>query len=271
MKIILSDSQRSRWNIHDKIVCVYRITNLLNGKIYIGQTVDLRKRVSEYNHPKDNLKRPIMHAMYTHGSENFQLEVIEECIPENLDCFESYHIRKSCAYDKDIGYNENRGNTSRDFAAALEQRRLMSEAHKGLTESPFTKRKKSNAIIAINEDERSVIIADSAKLFGDYVDKSKDYIKNCLRQPSTVQGYQLYYLDKQKRDENCLRILKSKTMKSDRYQRLWDIISACGNEGLETISSLLQKVYTNVYYLQYGVTDKDGEPILVKWQSVVAA
>ena len=267
MYIHLSEDQKSRWNIHNKISCIYKITNRLDGKIYIGQTIDLRKRVPQYNHPIKHSMRDIMNAMYQDGTDNFVLEIIEECDPEDLDCFESYHIRKNRSYDSDVGYNENRGISTRTFSDALEQRKLMSESHKGLTESPFTKRKKSNAIIAINEETQSVIISDSAKLFGDYVDKSKDYIKNCLRQPSTVQGYQLYYLDRTKRDENCLRILRSKKMKSDRFERLWDMLNACGNEGVETISSLLQKVYANVYYLRYGITDKDGEPKLIKAES----
>lgn len=57
-------------------------------------------------------------------------------------------------------------------------KRKMSKAHIGLTESADTKRKKSNKIIAIKDDE--LIYYDSAKLFGDYIGSTKDYIKKIV-------------------------------------------------------------------------------------------
>lgn len=265
VKLILTDDQRSRWNIKDQISCIYKLTNLDNGKVYIGQTVNLRKRVPEYNNAETSTSdREIIKAIKKHGSNRFRLEIVEECDPKNLSCYESYHIRKLEAYDPKYGYNENLGSMSRDYEAALKQRIAMKLYHTGLKESPLTKRKKSQIVIAINEDTRDVIISDSGKLLGDYFDKSKDYIKNCLRQPSTIQGYQLYYYDKDLRDSTCRKILDSKKMRSDRYKRLWDVLSACEYEGVETISLLLSKVYDRVSYLFYGISDSSsGKPALI--------
>ena len=178
------------------------ITNLMNGKVYIGQTINLRKRVPEYNHAEtSDSNRKIIKAIQKYGTDRFRLEIVEECDPRDLSCYESYHIRKLEAYNPKFGYNENLGSMSRDYDAALKQREAMKEFHTGLKEPPMMKRSKSRAVIAINEDTRDVIISDSGKLLGDYFDKTKDYIKNCLRQPSTIEGYQLYYFDKELRDK----------------------------------------------------------------------
>ena len=57
---------------------IYKITNLINGKIYIGQTNNVKKRFT--NHKR--VKKPIItidKAIKKYGSENFSFEIIEVC------------------------------------------------------------------------------------------------------------------------------------------------------------------------------------------------
>lgn len=55
---------------------VYKITNRLNGKIYIGQTKQsLEKRFMQHLHTNS----PLGQAMRQCGTDNFTIEVIEEC------------------------------------------------------------------------------------------------------------------------------------------------------------------------------------------------
>ena len=55
---------------------IYKITNLVNGKIYVGQTkFSVEKRFKE--HAKAN--SPLGHAIRKYGKENFKAEVIEIC------------------------------------------------------------------------------------------------------------------------------------------------------------------------------------------------
>ena len=62
------------------MMVIYKITNLLNGKIYIGQTkFTIEKRFLQ--HSKAN--SPLGQAMRECGLENFTIEIIERCENQN--------------------------------------------------------------------------------------------------------------------------------------------------------------------------------------------
>lgn len=93
---------------------IYKITNKINSKIYIGQT-----RVTEpqrwqqhvwyaYNCPnKDSLL--LCYAIKKYGKENFQREVIEECDNDLLNEKEIYWINYYNSTNRKIGYNLSLG------------------------------------------------------------------------------------------------------------------------------------------------------------------
>lgn len=64
-----------------KIWSLYRLTNLINGKVYIGQATDISKRWSDHRRATE-LNKPtqiIHHAMIKHGLDNFSFEIIACC------------------------------------------------------------------------------------------------------------------------------------------------------------------------------------------------
>lgn len=63
-----------------KIFCVYKITNLINGKSYIGITQ--RDPQIRFNEHFSNKKELLYKAKEKYGKENFQLEIIEDNIPK---------------------------------------------------------------------------------------------------------------------------------------------------------------------------------------------
>lgn len=68
--------------MHDKsqkIFSLYKITNLVNNKIYIGQTTNPRKRWYDHRIAIKNPKQVIHHAMAKYGLDNFTFEVIAQC------------------------------------------------------------------------------------------------------------------------------------------------------------------------------------------------
>lgn len=84
---------------------VYKTTNLINGKIYIGQDSN--------NNPKyfgsGNL---INKALKKYGIENFSKEILEYCeSKKDLDEKEKYWIRTYNSTDMKIGYNISEGGT----------------------------------------------------------------------------------------------------------------------------------------------------------------
>lgn len=88
---------------------VYKITNILNGKIYVGQTRQaIEKRFLQ--HSKAN--SPLGDAMRQCGLENFTIEVVETCgTPEQLRTREMFWIRVlKCKVPN--GYNQTDGGES---------------------------------------------------------------------------------------------------------------------------------------------------------------
>jgi group I intron endonuclease len=91
---------------------IYKITNNLNGKSYIGQTVQsMRRRKSEHlyrmaNQPERNHK--LYMALRKYGMESFTWEVLESCqTVEELNEREKYYINAFNTYNR--GYNMTEG------------------------------------------------------------------------------------------------------------------------------------------------------------------
>ncbi len=91
----------------DKICCIYLLINTLNNKIYIGQTINLKQRMSAYKYQKDKSK--ISRAIRKYGWNNFNMKIIEETNSNELDLKEKYWIRFYNSTNPDIGYNIEEG------------------------------------------------------------------------------------------------------------------------------------------------------------------
>lgn len=87
---------------------IYLIKCLINGKIYVGSAVNLKKR--QYEH-KCRLRRSEHHNEYLqrawckYGEENFQFETIEFCNKDQLIEREQFWIDWLKATDENKGYN----------------------------------------------------------------------------------------------------------------------------------------------------------------------
>lgn len=96
------------------MIGIYKIVNLVNGKIYVGQSINIQKRW--YQHKSDYNKEggcPILYAaIRKYGIENFSFEVIEECSLELLDEREKHWISQMNTLNPN-GYNIALGGTAR--------------------------------------------------------------------------------------------------------------------------------------------------------------
>ena len=86
---------------------IYKITNQLTGKSYVGQSVDIigRQRRNR-SHAQFEIK-PLYCFIRKYGIENFKFEVIEECTVEKLNEKEIYWIAYFDTYNN--GYNQTTG------------------------------------------------------------------------------------------------------------------------------------------------------------------
>ena len=100
--------------INIRLPVIYKITNTVNGKLYIGQTVDFHRRVNEYvnRNPERSAssKYSIMEAIQKYGVDNFKFEIIHTCKDDNeLNAMEYYYIELYKSYDRKYGYNSHTG------------------------------------------------------------------------------------------------------------------------------------------------------------------
>lgn len=83
---------------------IYKITNLLNGKIYIGQSINPENRWKQHQY-SDSI---IGNAIRKYGIENFSFEIIEDNI-ENYNEREIFWINFYNSDNKKFGYNLTSG------------------------------------------------------------------------------------------------------------------------------------------------------------------
>lgn len=96
---------------------IYKITNKINGKFYIGQTtLSATERFNKHWNEANCKNRPnnyFHNALLLYGKDNFTVEVIDNASSrEELNEKEDYWIKKLNARDKNIGYNLQAGGKS---------------------------------------------------------------------------------------------------------------------------------------------------------------
>ena len=85
---------------------IYKITNLINNKIYIGQTNNPKRRWQEHKNLGYDTKgtKLLYRAIEKYGKDNFAFEIIEGPI-DNYNEKEIYWISYYKSTDKKFGYN----------------------------------------------------------------------------------------------------------------------------------------------------------------------
>lgn len=153
------------------MIGIYKITNKINGKIYIGRSIDIKRRIQghlnrnydNYNHKHGNLDRDI--ALY--GKENFSWSIINICKKEELDRFEEFYIALFDSCNPEIGYNI-----------------------------------KSFDTVAINKLERAIIDIDTGEIFSGTSECARqlgisqgDITRVCNRLSGSINGRRFMYVD----------------------------------------------------------------------------
>lgn len=116
---------------------IYKITNTITSKIYIGQTI---KDIPEYrwsthkSFAKRNVKSKFYNSIRKYGENNFKFEVIFKAFDiESLNFFESYFIEYFNSISN--GYNQLSGGNNRLLTEEIKNK--ISIAHKQRFENGF--------------------------------------------------------------------------------------------------------------------------------------
>lgn len=102
-----------------------------NGKVYVGQSTNIKRRFNEH---KSKLRRNIhnnellQNDWNIYGEDNFEFEILQECIKEQLDELEIENIDKFNSFEN--GYNETIGG-NKGTTMSEESCRKMSTIRKG--------------------------------------------------------------------------------------------------------------------------------------------
>ena len=96
----------------EKICGIYKITNKLNGKCYIGQSKDILFRLKNHLHYpfSSNInvsERDLYKDLRKFGTDNFEFEILERCKPEELNEKEKAWISEYDSFNS--GYNSTNG------------------------------------------------------------------------------------------------------------------------------------------------------------------
>lgn len=97
------------------MVGIYKITNMINGQEYVGQSRNIHKRWlahlnSAFNNNDHSYNTPLYRAIRKYGLENFDFKVLEECSVTELNQKEEKWISKLDTFFN--GYNLTLGGDS---------------------------------------------------------------------------------------------------------------------------------------------------------------
>ena len=114
---------------------IYKLTNLKNGKVYIGQSSDIKQRWEHYKSlDRKSCNDYFYKALKKYGPKGFSFEVLKEFKPDTpnlkefLDLYETTYIQVYDSTNRTLGYNfQSGGGVSRGWHHSEETRKRISQ------------------------------------------------------------------------------------------------------------------------------------------------
>lgn len=138
MKLLIKQIMRS------KIIGIYKITNP-NGRIYIGQSIDISYRINKYKRLNCVTQRKLYRSLNKYGFCNHKIEIIEECSPVELNDKERYYQELYNSINKGLNCVYQKTSIKKQRVSDETKRRI-SESTKGRFFSKETKRRISESL-----------------------------------------------------------------------------------------------------------------------------
>lgn len=180
--------------------CIYQIRNLINNKIYIGQTINFKKRQQRHKWSLKVNKHDNHHLQQScnlYGIENLEFSKLVFCTKEELTELEQYLVDfyqpeynicktvvTSCQGVKRSQITKDKISKSRkNKKLSSEHKKLLSDAHKGLKQSLETIEKRASKLRGRKLSETQLV---KRKLTNA---SSKAVLKICTKTQLVVSEY----------------------------------------------------------------------------------
>jgi hypothetical protein len=216
-----------------KPICgIYKITNIINSKYYIGSAVSIRYRLNTHKRLlRDNkhFNKHLQSSYNKHGLSNFVFEQLEITTKENMIEREQYWIDHLDANNPKKGYNKRIiASSNLGLKASEETRKKLSIVHMGHKRSKEAQEKisASQYIPVIQIDFNGVIIKEysSFKEAAELLKIHETGISMCLKGIiKSTGGY--YWCKKEHVNDFKIPDLKHKKNQTNKHKKLWKKIN----------------------------------------------
>jgi len=197
---------------------IYCITNKVNGKKYIGQTIDFKRRKKEHFTTTATWCPLLKAAIHKYGEDNFIMKSVvmftainrEVCV-DILNKLEVFYIKKYHSHKSEYGYNISEGGGGNlGFRHTEETKKRISDMKKGKKMSEeFREKCRNNSRVENLGDCRKAVllydlngifrreypgINDAIRALGKKVSSCKSSVLDCLKDAAKqIYGYQWRY------------------------------------------------------------------------------
>ena len=130
------------------ICCIYKITNS-NFDIYIGQTINFKRRCNSYsNFLKLKNQKRLKYSFVKYGFENHKIEILLECNHDELNFWEEFYVALFDSFKSEHGLNSTSGGRSHKRMLGVPKsedwKNKISKAHIGKKRAEFSQEWKDN-------------------------------------------------------------------------------------------------------------------------------